>query len=212
MTEETLRAEVATTYAELVTRGLCVGSAGNVSVATDCGMLITRSGASAALSSADVVACDLAGTPEGELAPSSEWEMHAALYRSRSDARAVVHTHSDACVALSALGEPLPAFHYMVLGFGGADVRCAPYETFGTQALATAAVSAIAGRTACLLGNHGMICHGPNLKSALETASRLETLARQYIMALSVGTPRLLTLDQIRAAQERYRTYGQARA
>ena len=63
-------------------------------------------------------------------------------------------------------------------------------------------------RTACLLGNHGMICHGPSLEGALSTAVRLEALARQYLLACSAGEPRLLDAEAVRTARERYRTYG----
>ena len=59
--------------------------------------------------------------------------MHAAVYRECPEAAFVVHTHADACTALACLGSGLPAFHYMVVQFGGTDVRCAPYVTFGTH-------------------------------------------------------------------------------
>ena len=87
--------------------------------------------------------------------------MHAAIYLAYPSAQCIVHTHSDACTALACLNEALPPFHYMVANFGGDDVRCAPYVTFGTPELARLAVAALAGRTACLLANHGMIVHAP---------------------------------------------------
>ncbi len=73
----------------------------------------------------------------------------------------------DACTALACLNDRLPPFHYMVLRFGGDDVRCGRYATFGTQALADLAAVAINGRTACLLANHGMIVGGVDAKQAL---------------------------------------------
>jgi L-fuculose-phosphate aldolase len=140
--------------------------------------------------------------------PSSEWAMHAAVYRVCSEAGFIVHTHSDACTALACLGSGLPAFHYMVVQFGGTDVRCAPYATFGTQALADVAAEAIRGRSACLLANHGMIVCAATAKQALSRAVLLETLCRQYLLALSAGTPRLLTAQEMLDAQERFKTYG----
>lgn len=208
MADRSLQRAVAQAYGSLVRSGLCVGSAGNVSLAVDGRMLITRSGATGTLTEADVVYCDFDGQCSEAFAPSSEWEMHAAIYRAAPHAKAVVHTHSDACTALASLGEGLPPFHYMVLGFGGADVRCAPYETFGSSALASAAACAIEDRTACLLANHGMICHGRDLAAAVATAERLETLARQYLLAAAIRPPKLLTASQVAAARERYRTYG----
>ena len=120
----------------------------------------------------------------------------------------VVHTHADHATALSCLNQGLPGFHYNVAEFGGQDVRCAPYATFGTPELAALAATAIAGRSACLLANHGMICHGPSPSAALASAINLEKLARQYLLARASGTPVLLNAAQMRAAHARYRSYG----
>jgi L-fuculose-phosphate aldolase len=140
--------------------------------------------------------------------PSSEWAMHAAIYASNPEAAFIVHTHADACTALACLGLGLPAFHYMVVQFGGEDVRCAPYVTFGTPELADHAAEAIRGRSACLLANHGMIVCAGSAAQALSRSVLLETLCRQYLLALSAGTPRLLTEQQMRDAKERFKTYG----
>ena len=96
----------------------------------------------------------------------------------------------------------------MVLQFGGEDVRCAPYVTFGTKALAGHAAAAIRDRTACLLANHGMIVCAGSAEQALSRAVLLETLCRQYLLALSAGTPVLLTDQEMRDARERFKTYG----
>ena len=178
-------------------------------------MIITPSGCSAeTVTAAGLVsmtldgAATLDGEAEGSATPSSEWHMHAAIYRSDQRAGAIVHTHADACTALACLNEPLPAFHYMVLAFGGDDVRCAPYVTFGTPELARLAAGAIQGRSACLLANHGMIVHGSDPQDALRAAILLETLSRQYLLARSAGTPRILTPAEMQAARERFATYG----
>ena len=199
--------EVAWLYRETGARGLIVGSSGNVSGRTPDGMLITPSGADPAAGSA-LVQVRLDGIAPNGGTPSSEWAMHAAIYRSHRDAAFIVHTHADACTALACLGSGLPAFHYMVVQFGGRDVRCAPYVTFGTPALAEAAAHAITGRTACLLANHGMIVCGATPALALSRAILLETLCRQYLLALSAGTPHLLTDQEMIDAQERFTTYG----
>ncbi len=203
------REAVAAAYRGLGRRGLIVGSAGNVSVRTRKGMAITVSGGSPDCARpADVVPVTLDGVALGDGTPSSEWAMHAAIYKTKPDAGCIVHTHADACTALACLNEGLPAFHYMVLAFGGGDVRCAPYVTFGTQALADLAADAMIGRSACLLANHGMIVCGPDVAGAMSNAVLLETLCRQYLLARSVGTPRLLNDEDIAAARERFKSYG----
>ena len=100
----------------------------------------------------------------------------------------------------------------MVVQFGGEDVRCAPYVTFGTPALAELAVQAMNGRSACLLANHGMIVHAPDADQALSRAVLLESLCRQYLLAKAAGEPRLLTPAEMLAAKERFKTYGPRRA
>jgi len=199
-------AAVASAYIALGVKGLNFGAAGNVSCRSEQGMLITPTGARAdSLTPDKIVRCALDGRVDGAGRPSSEWEMHAEIYRAYPAAQAVVHTHSDACVALSALRRTLPPFHYMIAAFGGSDVRCAGYDTFGTAGLAHAAVAALDGRKACLLANHGMICHGASLEAAVGLAERLEVLSRQYLLALNVGTPVLLTDDEMAEVHARYR-------
>ena len=208
-----MRRQVTTVYREAGRRGLIAGSSGNVSHRTPAGMIITPSGCSAETLEPDaLVPMSLAGGVEGNVTPSSEWAMHAAIYLAYPAARCVVHTHADACTALACLNEALPAFHYMVANFGGDDVRCAPYVTFGTPELARFAVAALTGRTACLLANHGMIVHASTADRALTAAVVLETLCRQYLLARSAGAVRLLTAGEIQAAHQRYQTYGQPRA
>lgn len=203
------REAVAAAYRDLGRRGLIVGSAGNVSVRTRKGMVITPSGGNPDRARpAEMVPVTMDGVAAGDGMPSSEWAMHAVVYKTKPDVGCVVHTHADACTALACLNEGLPPFHYMVLAFGGGDVRCAPYVTFGTQALADLAADALVDRSACLLANHGMIVCGRDVAAAMSKAVLLETLCRQYLLARSAGTPRLLNDEDIAAARERFKSYG----
>jgi L-fuculose-phosphate aldolase len=203
--------QVSEVYRALGRAGMNAGSSGNVSVRAPRGMVITPSGCLAeTITDSDPVNMTLDGKARGNRPPSSEWFMHAAIYRAYPDAQAIVHTHSDACTALACLNEKLPAFHYLVVRFGGDDVRCAPYVTFGTPALAEVAVAALVDRTACLLANHGMIVTGATADAALTAAITLEALARQYLLARAAGKVRLLTRAEMQAARERFKTYGPA--
>lgn len=205
-----MREDLVWLYKELAARDMLVGSSGNVSARQGAFMLITPTGCDAAtLTSEQIVAMNFDGQTGGQLQPSSEWELHAAIYEDDRDAQVIVHTHSDHATALSCLNLPLPAFHYNVAEFGGEDVRCAPYATFGTPELASLAVQAIASRSACLLANHGMIVHARTAQSALAAAIRLEALCRQYLLARAAGTPRLLSRVDMHDAIARYATYGQ---
>lgn len=200
-----LRQALADAYRALAHAGLIGGSSGNLSARHGDGMLISPTGATPErIDAAGIVAC---GLDRPAPRASSEWALHGAIYAARPELGAIVHTHADACTALACLGAGLPAFHYGVLAFGGPDVRCAPYTTFGTPELAALALAAMDGRTACLLANHGMIAAGTTLERAVDGALELERLARQFLLACSAGTPRLLTGPEIAAAQERFKTY-----
>lgn len=200
------REALAEAYRALGRAGLIHGNSGNVSLRTNDGMLISPTGTTPERITAEsVVAMGLESPAPGA---SSEWALHAAIYKERADFGAVVHTHADACTALSCLRLDLPAFHYMLAGFGGSDVRCAPYVTFGTPELADVTAVAMRGRTACLLANHGMVAAGPDLDAAIGAAETLEQLCRQYLLARSAGDPVLLTPAEMRAAHARYKTYG----
>jgi len=210
--ETALRQALAQGYQRLARLGLNNGSAGNVSCRFGDGALISPTGADAdTISPAAFVEITLTGGVRGPGIPSSEWSMHTEIYRRYPQAQAVVHTHSDACVALACQRMAIPAFHYMLAGFGGDDVRCATYATFGTDALANAAADALEGRNACLLANHGMICHAATVDKAVASAAKLETLARQYWMSLQAGPPVLLSEEEMALVRERYKSYGRAR-
>lgn len=190
--------------------GMNTGTTGNISLRIEGGMLITPTGIpSPMLQPEQMVTMRFDGSWEGALRPSSEWEMHAEIYKAFPEAGAVVHAHPDHCVALSCLREPMPLFHYMVAGFGGDDVRCSDYALFASSDLARAAVVALKDRTACLLANHGMIAFGKDLDTALARTVKLETLARQYLIARGAGTPVLIENSEIPAIRARYKTYGQ---
>lgn len=204
-----IAAAIVEVYRELDRQRLNFGSAGNVSVRLGADMLITPTGATAAsLTAGELVLMPVGGPPPAGTGPSSEWPMHSAVYEACPEAACVVHTHADSCTALACLNEPLPAFHYMVAGFGGDTVPCAPYTTFGTPALAESVRATIPGHKACLLANHGMIVHGATPHATLAAAVRLETLARQYLLARAAGTPRILTAAEMAEVRERYKTYG----
>ena len=191
--------------------GFMPSKSGNVSLRTAGGFLITPSGLPYAQITLDAlveVGADssiLAGTRR----PSSEWRLHADIYAARSDAQAIVHTHSPHATALSCARRPIPALHYMVAMGGGADSRCSAYATFGTAELARAAVSALVERRACLLANHGVVALGATLAGADALACEVENLARQYLLLLAAGLPPvLLDAEQMVAVSTQFRGYG----
>lgn len=190
-------------------RGLNQGASGNVSLRVAEGFMITPSGVPAdALQPDQVVAMDLEGNWTGPWKPSSEWRFHRDIFAARPDMGAVVHCHSPAATAVAVLGKGLPAFHYMVAVAGGADIRCAPYATFGSQALSDVALTALEGRKACLLAHHGMITLGRDLTEAMDIAIEMEFLANMYLRLLPLGEPPVLPADEMERVLEKFKNYG----
>ncbi|MEM7097815.1 MAG: class II aldolase/adducin family protein [Pseudomonadota bacterium] len=196
-TQQELREQLTHQYQHVERIGLNELASGNLSCRFDDGMLISPSGATAdTITPSSIVHTTFEGIYAGDHKPSSEWRMHADIYTAIPEAKALVHTHSDYVVALACQLKPLPGFHYLVGEFGGSDVPCIPYATFGSHALAEWAAGALKDRTACLLGNHGMISRGADLATAVMLAHRLEIMCKQYLLSCQFGEPRLLTDEE----------------
>ncbi len=195
---------------ELARLGLTHGTSGNISLRRGARQFfVSPTGMRyEALEADDIPLVDLDGRWFGHRVPSSEWRFHRDIFKSRDDVGAIVHTHSTNATALACTGRGIPAFHYMVAVAGGSDIRCAPYYTFGTQALSDAAVAALQGRKACLLANHGVIAVGADLPAALALAGEVENLAAQYCAALALGDVRILDESDMRPVIDKFRTYG----
>ncbi len=193
---------------EINRRGLNQGRSGNLSARHGDGMLISASGSQfETITAADFVETDFDGNGHGAGRPSSEWAFHAAIYRQRPDAGAVVHVHSPWATTVACLRRPIPPFHYMVAVAGGRDIPCAPYATFGTATLAEHVADALRNRNACLLANHGQVALADTVSGALELALEVELLARCYGQALSIGEPALLTDQEMDDALQRFKGY-----
>lgn len=204
-----LREALLATARAMAAARLNAGTAGNASVRTADGMLITPSGlAPDSCRPEDMVRVAPDGKSVGKLAPSSEWRFHAELYAHRPEAGAVIHAHAPFATALACQRIEIPPFHYMIARFGGDTVRCADYATFGTQALSDSVMAALEGRSACLIANHGMVVFGRDLDHGLALAIEFETLCEQYWRTLQLGPPVLLGAVQMAEAVERFSWYG----
>ena len=207
--EAALRGEIVEIARRLADLGLNRGTSGNVSVRNGETLLVTPSGVPAEqLTPQSIVSLDFAGQVLTAGKPSTEWHFHRAILAARLEVGAIIHTHSLYATTLACLHREVPAFHYMIAVAGGDSIRCAPYALFGTQALADHALAALAGRKACLLGNHGMIALGKDLAHALYVAVEVETLCQQYWSALQLGEPRILSDAEMAEVMEKFYGYG----
>lgn len=208
-----LRAALLDTFATMGRSGLNRGTSGNASLRLGDDplrpdFLITPSGRLIEeLAGEDLVVIRAGGTFEGSLEPSSEWRLHQDIYAAYPTAGAVLHAHSPFATSLACQRREIPPFHYLIALFGGTNIRCADYATFGTQELSDAAVAALVDRRGCLLANHGMVVHGRDLAHALSLAVQFETLCEQYWRTCQLAPPALLTADEMAAATLQFARY-----
>ena len=210
--ELALRKKIIELCREMNATGLNQGTSGNISARHGDHMLITPSGVPYEILAPDMIARmsvdDDTDTWEGPCKPSSEWHFHRAILRSNDGFGAVVHAHSTFATVLSMSRTTIPACHYMIAAFGGNDVRCADYATYGTAELSDNVIRAMQDRSACLMANHGMVAAGASLDKAMWTAVELETLSRQYYHARAAGEPAILPDEEIAAVIEKFKGYG----
>ena len=182
---------------------------GNVSLRYKNGFLITPSGVKySLLKEDDIVFVSLDGKfDETKNKPSSEWKFHKDIYSSKNEANAIVHAHSTHATAVSAHNKDVPAFHYMVALAGGNDLKCAKYATFGTQELSDNIINALKNRKACLMSNHGQVAFGDNLEQAFELAQEVENICHQYINAIKIGEPKILSSSEMDVILEKVKNY-----
>ncbi|MDA1761306.1 L-fuculose-phosphate aldolase [Bacillus cereus] len=206
------REEIVAYGKKMISSGLTKGTGGNISIFNrEQGLIaISPSGLEYyGTKPEDVVIVNLDGeVVEGARKPSSELDMHLIYYRNREDINALVHTHSPYAKTIATLGWELPAVSYLI-AFAGPNVRCAPYETFGTKQLAEAAFEGMIDRRAVLLANHGLMAGANNIKMAFTVAEEIEFCAQIYYQTKSVGEPKLLPEDEMENLAKKFEGYGQ---
>ena len=202
MSTHELRAQLVAYGGRLVSEGLCIGTAGNLSVRAGENVLITPSSIPPGDLSPELIATAEADGRilDAPARPSSELPLHLAVYAA-TDAGAIVHTHSPFATVLSTTVDVLPAVHYMINGLGG-PVRVVPYATFGSTELADGVRAGLRERYGAILQNHGTVTYGKTLADAFYRAHLLEWLATLYWRAAQLGRPRILDEEELRLVRE----------
>ena len=203
-----VRAEIADLGASFFERGLTFGRTGNISVRLGDEILVTPTGSSLGrLDPEALSSIDTAGNHTGGAKPSKEAFLHAAVYRARPNAGAVVHLHSTHSVAVSCLADlnaedvlpPLTAYYVMRVG----RLALLPYHAPGDDSLESLAEKVAGENRAFLLANHGPVVAAADLASAADAVEELEETARLFLL-LRGETTRPLTTSQVDALQRRY--------
>ena len=208
-----LRSAVIKYSKKLNSTNLSALRSGNISVRTKekniDGFYITPSGMRySSLKPKDIVFVSLKGRFDKKKGnPSSEWRFHQDIYVNKKNAKAIVHAHSVCATAISSHQKSIPAFHYMVGVAGGEDIKCTKYATFGTRKLSKNILFALKNRSACLIGNHGQIAFGADLEKSFELAQEVENICHQYINALRIGIPKILSKKEMKIVLGKIKNY-----
>ena len=208
-----LKAEVIKYSKKLNITNLSALRSGNISVRAREkgveGFYITPSGMMySSLKIKDIVFVSLKGIfDKKKNKPSSEWRFHQDIYLSKIDAKAIVHAHSTCATAVSSHQKNIPAFHYMIAVAGGEDLKCTKYATFGTKKLSKNIIKALKNRSACLIANHGQVAFSSNLEKAFELAQEIENICHQYINALRIGIPKILSKKEMKIVLGKFKNY-----
>lgn len=210
--EKALRESIIAHCASVVAAGFGGASRSDISARSDGSLLITPSGANyASLRPAMIARMPLVGEYgawKGPLKPSAEWRIHLDIARARPDIGAIVRFQSPYATAMAMARRDIPAAHSMIALFGGPVVRCARYAPAGTTELAGLTLEALGQGHAALLSNYCALVTGATIEAALVRARELETLAKLYAIALSVGRPAILSDEEVARIAERLKSNG----
>ncbi|MFJ5840438.1 3-oxo-tetronate 4-phosphate decarboxylase [Streptomyces shenzhenensis] len=186
--EKAARALLVRTARSLFTRGLTHGSTGNLSVRlADGSLLLTPTGSSlGTVEEAELSRTDLNNQHLDGPRPTKEAFLHAAFYRARPTAHAVVHLHSTHAAAVSCLDgldparalPPLTAYYAMRVG----ALPLLPYHAPGDRSLEPLAERTARDHHAVLLANHGPVVAGATMEQAADAIEELEETARLHLL------------------------------
>lgn len=187
---ENLKKQVIEAGLKLVEEGLVARTWGNVSIKVDENqMLITPSGRKYEdLTTNDIVLVDFNTSKySGNIKPSSEYKLHAEIYRTRSNINAVIHTHQMNASTCAAARREVPPILDDLAQIIGPSVKVAPYALPSTRKIVKATVKALKGRMAALMANHGAVCIGRDIEEAFVVCQVLEKGCKAFIEAEFLG-------------------------
>ena len=195
-------------YNLLLKKGMNLGSEGNISIKFKEKIFITPSGIDIKnLKNENISIIDFEGNVKNEAKPSSELDLHLLIYKKRKEVSSIVHCHSDWASILSCMRKKINKFHYMVAEFGGSDVQCAKYATFGSKNLAMNVLNAIKSRCGCLISNHGQLTVGKSIDEAIHLAVALEKLSKQFFFCKLINKTKLLKANEINEVIRLFKNY-----
>ena len=177
-------------------------------------LLMTAHGQVRDLAAEQLAVVTLAGEVlEGDVDASNREiiAMHAAVYRERPEARAVIHTHSPHVTSFALAHQPLPCRYEALLRFGVADdIPVAAWGPRGSEESIRAIRETLQSHPsvpAMLLANHGLLAFGKDIGATAQLIVAMEEAAEMTLDAVPVGGAQPFpegALEQVRAQIARF--------
>lgn len=185
---------VVDTAQDLTRKGYLMATGGNLSVriAGQDAFAVTPSNFDyLKMTAGDIIVLDFdLAVIEGQLKPSVEAGMHAAVYQARPDVNAIVHTHQVYASALTLIKAPIPALFDEQARFLGRSVEIIPYAPSGTGMLKNTVAKHVRNHNnAYMMQNHGALVFGHDMERAVHNVEILEKCALAYLLALCSERP-----------------------
>lgn len=198
MERSAIREELCKYAEKIVANRLVVGPGGNISAKHEGFMYLSPSGyALDEIKPEQWVEIEIETgevTNEG-LRPSSEVLMHLYAYRANPSIGAIVHTHPPYCIAFTLVEEQLPIMFPDQAALVG-KTAYVPYVLPTTDKLADALVEKVNDASTILLGNHGLVTVGRNLREAYYRTEVVEESAKIFLIAKAIKEPKVLTQEE----------------
>ena len=198
-----LRNELSKYAKKIVSKGLVVGPGGNISARSGDTMYISPSGFAFEDIEPDQwvpVSIETGDILDKSFRPSSEVLMHLYCYRVNATITGIVHTHPAHCIALTLVDDQLPMLFPDQAALVGV-IGFVPYVVPTTHVLADAVAAKVNEHNSLLLVNHGLVTVGKNLREAYYRTEVVEESAKIYLLAKSVGKPKILTDEEYKEIQ-----------
>ncbi len=190
--EINLRKEIVRIGKLLYDKNLIVATDGNISTRLNKRIiLITPAGfCKGRLKPHEIVRMSVEGKPiilQAKLKPSSEFQMHIALYAKRTDMNCIIHAHPLHATAFASADESIEALNWFKnlpeLQQTVGEISNIGYFPAGSKELAQAVAEKMSGANVALLSNHGIVVGAEDLAQALYRVERVEFSAKLYLLS-----------------------------